>query len=272
MSFIHQVEQRKLQELREATAATFLGTLCLSELKDRGEMFVSFVRTHGRRGHLLQALKAPGSPLQGLDDQLRALLAVNVNLTEEAGQGYLKAPPLRRSQRRSLLRKRWIVKLFEREEDNSESIKIAETDQAVSFNVNVHRSKGFSLKGGSPAFRALMWAACRGQLEGLIGAPPSNSYAELCCRQLLLWMVAKEGARLHRQLSPYLTMTLDPDSSFWKSALWQGFQREYQIRVSQMNTDGDLDSYCAATNMELCCGEDVGWGPGVEVFSKPVAG
>ena len=147
MSFIHQVEQRKLQELREATAATFLGTLCLSELKDRGEMFVSFVRTHGRRGHLLQALKAPGSPLQGLDDQLRALLAVNVNLTEEAGQGYLKAPPLRRSQRRSLLRKRWIVSCLSVKKTTLNPSRLQRLIKRSPLTVNVPQEQGFLAEG-----------------------------------------------------------------------------------------------------------------------------
>ncbi|CAE6911165.1 GIP [Symbiodinium sp. CCMP2592] len=198
------------------------------------------------------------------------MLAVDLDLSESAGREYLKSLPMRRSQRKSLLTERWAVKLYEREGESSQDFKMVETDKVVYVNVNIHRSKGFSIRGDSPMYRALMWAACRGQLEGLVGSPPSNYAAELCARQLLLWMVAKEGARLHRQVSPYLLMTMDPKSGWWKTPMWQGFQREYQIPVSQAAPTGTSESYCTATNLELC-GDDEGWGPGVDASSR-VAG
>ena len=49
--------------------------------------------------------------------------------------------------------------------------------------------------------------------------------------------------------------------------MWQGFQREYQIPVSQVSPPGASESYCTATNLELC-GDDSGWGPGVDASSK----
>ena len=228
LELIHQLEQRKLQELREATAETFLGTLSLDDVKDWDEMFMKFVQT-GDRTYLLKALENPSSPLQGVSDAVRSLLAVKVDVCEEAGRGYLKALPMRRSQRRSLLAKRWIVKLYEREDEISEAFKVVEDDKTVFVNVNVHRSRGFTMKGDSPVYKTLMWAARRGQIEGVVGAPPSNA----CAEELLVWMVSKEGARIHRQTSPYFAMTLDPASGMWTTPLWQGFQREYQIPVIQ---------------------------------------
>eukprot|EP00439_Symbiodinium_sp_Y106_P037067 s7787_g4.t1 len=195
-------------------------------------------------------MQAPGSPLQGLENQLMAMLAVSVNKSEESGKKYLKALPMRRSQRRILLAKRWIVKLYEREGEATEPYKITETDKAVFFNVN-----------------ALMWAACRGQIEGILGAPPSNSCAELATKQLLLWMVAKEGSRLHQQPSPYLAVTLDPASSWWSTVTWQSFQREYQIPVTQASPEGVSECYCVATNLELSGGDSIGWGLGVNATS-----
>ena len=270
LDLIHQLEQKKLQELREATAETFLGTLSLSEIKDWDEMFAAYVQT-GQRAHLSQALESPGCPLQGLDETLRSLLAVGVDLTEEAGRRYLKALPIRRSQRKSLLSKRWIVKLYGREGEGNEPYKVVETDKTVFFDVNIHRSKGFSMKGASPMFQALMWAAARGQIEGVLGAPPSNACAELATKQLLVWMVAKEGARRHRQTAPYVVTTLDPEARWWTSTIWQGFQREYQIPVAQVSPTNSTTTYCVASNLELCTEEDennVGWGPGVMASSK----
>ena len=124
------------------------------------------------------------------------------------------------------------------------------------------------MKTNGAVYRALMWAACRGQLEGIVGSPPSNNCSELCARQLLLWMVSKEGARLHRQLCPYFLVTMDPESGFWGSALWQGFQREYQIPVGQVRPAETARSYCVATNLELRGGHGEGWGPGVLASSK----
>ena len=123
------------------------------------------------------------------------------------------------------------------------------------------------MKGNSPAYQALMWAACRGQIEGILGAPPSNSCAELATKQLLLWMVAKEGSRLHQQPSPYLAVTLDPASSWWSTVTWQSFQREYQIPVTQASPEGVSECYCVATNLELSGGDSIGWGLGVNATS-----
>ena len=269
LELIHQLEQRKLQELKKATAETFLQTM--SDVKEWDELFALYVQT-GERSSLLQALQAPGSPLQGLENQLIAMLAVDVDKSEEAGKKYLKAIPMRRAQRKVLLSRRWVVKLYERDGEDSEPFKVVETDKVVFLNVNVHRSRGFSMKGSSPMYTALMWAALRGQIEGIVGAPPSNSCVELTTKQLLLWMVAKEGARLHRQTSPYLAVEFDPNARWWTSTTWQGFQREYQIPVTQVFPTQAAESYCVATNLELCGGDDVGWGPGVEAYNKAPKG
>ncbi|CAE7539325.1 GIP, partial [Symbiodinium sp. KB8] len=133
---------------------------------------------------------------------------------------------------------------------DSEPFKVVETDKVVFLNVNVHRR----------------------QIEGIVGAPPSNSCVELTTKQLLLWMVAKEGARLHRQTSPYLAVEFDPNARWWTSTTWQGFQREYQIPVTQVFPTQAAESYCVATNLELCGGDDVGWGPGVEAYNKAPKG
>ncbi|CAE7845141.1 GIP, partial [Symbiodinium necroappetens] len=271
LELIHQLEQRKLQELKKATAETFLQTMCLSDVKEWDELFALYVQT-GERSSLLQALQAPGSPLQCLENQLIAMLAVDVEKSEEAGKKYLKAIPMRRAQRKALLSRRWVVKLYERDGEDSEPFKVVETDKVVFLNVNVRRSRGFSMKGFSPMYTVLMWAALRGQIEGIVGAPPSNSCVELTTKQLLLWMAAKEGARLHRQTSPYLAVEFDPNARWWTSTTWQGFQREYQIPVTQVFPTQAAESYCVATNLELCGGDDVGWGPGVEAYNKAPKG
>ncbi|CAE7198854.1 RE1 [Symbiodinium sp. CCMP2592] len=267
LDLIHQLEQKKLQELREATAETFLGTLNLSEVKDWDEMFAAYVQS-GNRAHLLQALESPGCPLQGLDESMRSMLAVGVDLSDEAGARYLKALPIRRSQRKSLLTKRWMVRLFELDNETSEDLKMMETNSEVLVNFNLNRSKMFNLKGDSAAYKALVWAACRGQIEGVCGSPPSNSCLELFSRQLLIWMLAKEGARVNHRVSPYLVTTASPASRMWTTTVWQGFQREYQLPASYVSTEGVSEAYCVATNLALSGGDDPGWGPQVDPTSS----
>ncbi|CAE7497148.1 RE1 [Symbiodinium sp. CCMP2592] len=267
LDLIHQLEQKKLQELREATAETFLGTLSLSEVKDWDEMFAAYVQS-GNRAHLLQALESPGCPLQGLDESMRSMLAVGVDLSDEAGARYLKALPIRSSQRKCLLTKRWMVRLFERDNETSEDLKRMETNSEVLVNFNLNRSKMFNLKGDSAAYKALVWAACRGQIEGVCGSPPSNSCLELFSRQLLIWMLAKEGARVNHRVSPYLVTTSSPTSRMWTTTVWQGFQREYQLPASYVSPEGANEAYCLATNLILSGGDDPGWGPQVDPTSS----
>ena len=266
LDLIHQLEQKKLQELREATMETYLGTLDLAEVKDWDESFAAYAQ-RGRREHLLQALESPGCPLCGLNEELKSLLAVGVELDDEAGKRYLKALPFRRSQRKAMLTKRWMVRMFERPTESLDELKVVETDSVMIVNFNLDRSRMFTLKGNSAVYKALMWAACRGQVEGIVGAPPSNACLELSTKQLLVWMVAKEGARFNRRLSPYLVTTATPSSKWWSSSVWQGFQREYQIPVSHVSPAGRNEHYCVATNLALRGGDDYGWGPGVEVAS-----
>ena len=44
LELIQQLEQRKLQELKQSTAETFIGTLCLSEVKDWDELLMKYVQ------------------------------------------------------------------------------------------------------------------------------------------------------------------------------------------------------------------------------------
>ena len=40
----------------------------------------------------------------------------------------------------------------------------------------------------------------------------------------------------------------------------------------QVSPTGASECRCVASNLELCGGDDVGWGPGVEAFSKETTG
>ena len=72
---------------------------------------------------------------------------------------------------------------------------------------------------------------------------------------------------MNHRVSPYLVTTASPTSRWWSSAVWQGFQREYQLPVSYISPDGGNEAYCVATNLMLRGGDDPGWGPGVNSAS-----
>ena len=54
-------------------------------------------------------------------------------------------------------------------------LQVSNSDGAVTVDCNVARRKRLSLKGDSAMYKALMWAAARGQIEGPLESPARNS-------------------------------------------------------------------------------------------------
>ena len=100
-------------------------------------------------------------------------------------------------------------------------------------------------------YKALMWAAARGQIEGILGSPPVNDGSELLAKQLLLWAVAKQGAVTHGFLPPRLLLGSTPASSMWKSDMWSSFRQEYHVPMMQVETPENGDNYLIATNLAM---------------------
>ena len=248
LEIIAQLEDLHLKALESTTAKTFVRTLDLEELRTWDFTLGKFVAT-GDRGCLLDALTSPGSPLGSLPQHILSLAAVHVGLDDKQGWKYLKSIPLNRAARKDMMTKRWVVRLFRRE--GEANLSISNSENAIVVDCNVARSKRFSLKGESAMYKALMWAAARGQLEGVIGSPPVNDGTELLTRQLLLWIVARQGAMVHRFVPPYLVLGSTPASSMWKSDIWASFRQEYYVPMMQFESSKDGANYLFATNLAI---------------------
>ena len=113
---------------------------------------------------------ASGLPTTHLTESQRCALVQDIDLSDEAGVRYLKQLPIKRSMRRRLLTSRWIVNLFSGEGEHSD-LRALEENGLVLLEMDLKKSRAFNLRDPSPAYRALLWAAMRGQLEGIFGGP-----------------------------------------------------------------------------------------------------
>ena len=115
----------------------------------------------------------------------------------------MKLLPFNRSTRKRLLRTRWVVHLFSGDEDGT-CLASAESDDVTIVRFDLRASRALDVRTCTPAVKALMWAAARGQIEGILGGPPrgTESGSMLYRRMLLLWLVAHTGATANSLCSP----------------------------------------------------------------------
>ncbi|CAE7339218.1 RE1, partial [Symbiodinium pilosum] len=248
LEIISQLEEQHLQSLEASTAETFVRTLDYEEMKSWDFMLGKFVATGGREC-LLEALSSSCSPLGELSSDVLSLAAAHVVLDDKQGWKYLKALPLNRNMRKSMMTRRWVVRLYRRE--GEADLQISNSEDVVTVDCNFSRSKRFSIKGESAMYKALMWAAARGQIEGVLGSPPVNDGHELLAKQLLLWAVSRQAAFMHGASPPYLLLGSTPSSSMWRSEMWSSFRQEYHVPMMQVETDEDGSNYLIAMNLAM---------------------
>ncbi|CAE7577689.1 RE1 [Symbiodinium sp. CCMP2456] len=188
------------------------------------------------------------------DEALRLIAEIedkSLEKLQQAGLNYLKALPVNRKARRRLQGSRWIVHLYDgKNETASEELKKLETENAVVLEIDLQRSKVYNMTGWSNIMRALLWAGCRGQLEGLLGGPPRKGGDELRHKLMYLWMVAERGAAIRNLRRPFLFMEYPGKMDFWSLPEWRNFRDEYQLSHVEVNA-GHGHVFHGATNMNF---------------------
>ena len=103
-------------------------------------------------------------PEKEIGQEVNSLLGVEERLllSDDAGAHYLKALPVNRAMRKRLLRTRWVVHLYNGDEQGPEFAR-AESDDVTVIRMDMKDSKAYDLRFANGAVRALMWAAARGQ-------------------------------------------------------------------------------------------------------------
>ncbi|CAE7319363.1 RE1, partial [Symbiodinium sp. CCMP2592] len=233
LQLIADLEQVELGKLEKQTEEGVLKMIASEEETvttwiDYAEAFVET----GERASLRRMLLDPEAPLQApLEEDIAALLGVDdkLLLSDEAGAHYLKALPWNRTMRKRLLRTRWIVHLYNGDEQGAEFSR-AESDDVTVVRMDIRNNKAFDLRTYTPAVRALMWAAARGQIEGILGGPPrgSESGSMLFRRMMLLWLVAHTGATRECLCSPFFMMEAPTWHPVWTSFSWTRFKEEFR--------------------------------------------
>ena len=148
-----------------------------------------------------------------------------------------------------------MVHLFAGEKGStSVELKALETGDVAYLEVDILKSKAYDLRGRSSVYKALLWAALRGQVEGILGGPPRNAgeaSQELVMKQMFLWMVAKHAALDLHGRNPFFAMELPSLHPFLKGESWKGFAEEYEVPVVETQDAGGKDLYYVARNLDL---------------------
>ena len=254
LQLIGDLEQLELEKLQQRTVYGAMNALqnelSSSEPQSWEDHMEQFLDT-GKIVDLRRMLRDAEGPI--FEDSESARMAVvgasNVDFSDEAGTHVLKALPLGRRTRRRLLRTRWAVHLFSGDGTASE-ISAVETDTVTVLNVDIRLSKASNLL-SDPFYKALLWAAGRGQIEGIYGGPPRQHMQEglLMTRTLLLWLVAQKGAARERVRAPFLALELPPRHTFWDTELWHRFNSVYDFPL--VNVQDNQHSYFFATDLDL---------------------
>ena len=247
-------------ELNKLNDSTFEGAVKMMNTDEQPSTWLDHLEEYvnkGERKCLRRMLLDEESPLQAFtEEDIAALIGHDekILLSDEAGAHYLKALPYNRAHRKRLLATRWIVHMYNGDESGHEFAK-AESDDVTVIRMDIRDSKAFDLKNYGPAARALMWAAARGQIEGVIGAPPRGPQHDslLFRRMMMVWLVANSGAVLNGLCAPFFNMEAPTYHPVWTSMSWFRFKDELRfLKYHSLGVQGHM--YFMASSLELSDG------------------
>ena len=246
LALIAQLEEQKVHLLKENTRAG-LRTMMKNQMEPSFDWELESYVQSGQKVSALRALLHGDSVLGNLSETQRALMAMDIDVSNKTGWKYLKALPVRRSTRKAMMSKRWAVRFGG--ENSGEMYKEVEDNDVIFLNFDVMKSKAFSLKGSSNAYRALMWAALRGQVDGLVGWPASDD--EVKIKLQWLWLVSNKATELLKTRRPFLMLGTRPRTASQKSPEQVNFEEEVGVPLSEITVGPQKDTYYVLTNMLL---------------------
>ena len=251
LELIGELENKKLEQLKISMLETQLRLHGVEAQLNYVAQLAEYRRT-GERTHGLKALMCEDSAFGSLTEAQRCMLIQDIDLSDKAGHKYLKALPIKRAMRRRLMSTQWLVHLYSGEGGSAE-LKVLEDDCVTLLEVDLGLSKAFNMKEPSHVYRALLWAAMRGQLHGLVGGPPrGDGCGELVLKQMFLWNVARVTAEEHEVACPMFAMSMPTRSELWSSPMWK------QFRLSQgLSLNFGNPAVAVASNLVLRDGSDL---------------
>ena len=232
LELIGELESKKLDQLKISMLETQLRLHGMEAQLNYAARLAEYRRT-GQRTHGLKALMCEDSAFGSLTEAQRCMLVQDIDLSDKAGHKYLKALPIKRAMRRRLMTTQWLVHLYSGEGGSAE-FKVLEDDCVTLLEVDLGISKAFNMKEPSHVYRALLWAAMRGQIHGLVGGPPprGEGCGELVMKQMFLWNVARVTAEEHEVTCPIFALATPLRSELWNSSMWRQFQASQKLSLS----------------------------------------
>ena len=149
-------------------------------------------------------MMAEGSPFSSWTDLERSLAAEQVELDNRSGWMYLRAIPGSRQKRRRMMSMPWVVHLYSGPDKHVDPVFRELDDGRVLVQVDINRSKAEDMGMVAGVYRALLWAAATGRVDGIIGSPPPTR-VDLVQKMMWLMVVAK-AARSHQAGHPVFMM------------------------------------------------------------------
>ena len=103
-------------------------------------------------------------------------------LDPSKGWDYVKGWPFSRKQRKRIMNSNsWSVHLYSGEVDNTSYFKESLTGDKVllQVDINISKSKAWNLNQKASVYQALLWAACQGKIDSVLGGPPCRTWSIL---------------------------------------------------------------------------------------------
>ena len=245
LELIGEIEARKLEQLKINTLESQLRLHGLEPRVSFEARLQEYIRT-GKRTEGLRALMSEDSFLGELTEAQRCSLVQDIDLSDQAGFKYLKALPIKRASRRRLMTSRWMVHLYSGT-GGTRDFKVLEEDGVMLLEIDIGISKAFNMKEPEPTYKALLWAAMRGQIHGIFGGPPrGDGCGDLVLKQMFLWAVARIAAEGYEIVTPGFAMTMPARSELWTTRVWETFQARMGLRTMKGNPN-----VMVATSLDL---------------------
>ena len=246
LALIAELEEKKVHQLRQHTVEGMKVMNAANMTPSFNWQLESYVQLR-QKASALRALLHEDSVLGTLSETQRGLMAMDVDASDKVGWKYLRALPIRRSVRKAMMTKRWAVRVGGG--PVPEYYKQVEDNDVIFLDFDTLVSRAFTLRGSSGAYKALMWAALRGQLDGVVSWPAVDD--EVKNKLQWLWLVGNKATELAKTRRPFLLLGSHPQIAYKRTPEQMRFEEELGVPLSEIVNGTEQETYYVVTNMLL---------------------
>ena len=188
LTLIRELEEQRLQQFSQQVTQmeARLEALRFQEEKGWVEHFMDYRKSGSATSMWKAIISCPFT--KDLPTDVQGMLVEEWDPKDpNVGWAYLKSLPLPRRLRKALLRSRsWTVHLYAGESDARDPLRAVCKGDKVLLEVDVCRSKAWDMHAKASVYRVLLWAACEGRIDEVLGGPSCRTWS-------ILRSIPKEG-------------------------------------------------------------------------------